>query len=276
MRKTSTLAIAVLLVSALALAGACQRMVDVQTGTRTVDAQGKVISENIRTIKVPADKAGEYRVVTITQRALNADSIASLYAQAQKDIMSGETTSALKKLEQLLSFTSDYRQAKKQREAIKQGKKVSPDTDKPPSSSSTTTKTPGQQAQTAGSLLRWTPDTLSGFTAAQPLVDSLTCTREYRPKSGSDAESLVIVAEQFRTADEAKLALKSQVKQRYPKNAETISVNGHEAYFGSDGKRFAVIAFTSGTAMVAVEASPDSGSPSGLKSLLTGVVKQLP
>lgn len=277
MSKFGILATVTLLLATLAISPGCQRTVDVQTGTRTVDAQGNVISENIRTLRVPADKAGEYRVVTITQGEASADSIAALYAQAQKDIASGETTSALKKLEQVLSLTSDYRQAKTQRDAIKQGKKPTPDTDKPPSNSkSTTTTSPGQQPQTAGSLLSWTPDTITGFTAGKPLVDSLTCTREYKPKSGSPAQSLVIVAEQFRTADEAKLALKSQVKQRYPKDVDSVSVHGHDTYFGTDGKRFAVMAFTSGSVMVAVEASPDSGSPSAMKSLLTAAVKQLP
>lgn len=277
MRRFGILATVMFLLATLAAAPGCQRTVDVQTGTRTVDAQGNVISENIRTLKVPADKAGEYRVVTIVQRDASSDSIAALYAQAQKDIASGETTSALKKLEQVLSLTKDYRQAKNQRDAIKQGKKVTPDTDKPPSGSKTATATsPGQQAQTAGSLLRWTPDSMTGFTAGKPLVDSLTCTRDYKPNSGSAAQSMVIVAEQFRTADEAKAALKSQVKQRYPKDADSASVHGHDTYFGTDGKRFAVMAFASGSVMVAVEVSPDSGSPSAMKSLLTSAVKQLP
>jgi hypothetical protein len=277
MRRFGVLATVALLLGVLMLAPGCQRTVEVQTGTRTVDAQGHVISENIHTLRVPADKAGDYRVVTITQRASSADSIAALYAQAQKDITSGETTSALKKLEQVLSLTKDYRQAKSQRDAIKQGKKATPDTSKPASGSKTTPTTPpSQQEQTAGSLLQWTPDAMSGFTAGKPMVDALTCTRDYTPKAGSSAQSLVIVAEQFRTADAAKAALKSQVKLRYPKDSDSATVHGHDTYFGTDGKSFAVMAFVSGSVMVAAEVSPDSGSPSGLKSLVTGVVKQLP
>lgn len=276
MRRFSILATVALLLWTLAFAAGCQRTVEVQTGTRTVDAQGKVISENIRTIRVPADKAGEYRVVTITQREEGPGSIAALYAQAQKDIASGETTSAIEKLDKILKLTPDYRQAKTQRDALKQGKKATPDTGGQPGGSKTTPPPPGQQEQTAGSLLRWVPDNLSGFTALSPAVDSLTCTREYKPKAGSDAESLVIAVEQFRTADAAKLALKSQVKQRYPKSANAATIHGHDTYYGTDGKRFAVLAFTSGSVMVAVEASSDTGSPSGLESLLVGVVKQLP
>ncbi len=117
---------------------------------------------------------------------------------------------------------------------------------------------------------------LAGFTAAKAAVDPLSVSREYRPGSGNPAQSLVIVAEQFRTSADAKRALSANVKQRYPKNASSSKINGHTVYFGTDGRRFAVIGFTSGAVMVALEASPDSGSPSTMKSVLEKALKQLP
>jgi len=47
-------------------------------------------------------------------------------------------------------------------------------------------------------------------------------------------------------------------------------------YFGTDGGQFAAIGFTNGAIMVALEATPDSGSPAALKSTLEKVLGQLP
>jgi hypothetical protein len=271
------LSVTTLLLAALLVVSGCQRMVDVQTGTRTVDSQGRVISQNIKTIRVPADKAGDYRVVTITKDTAPADRLAALYDEAQKALGNGDTKLALQKLDELLAISPDYRAAKTQREAIKAGKKVSPDTSSSSSGSKPTTTTPpSQPTETAGALLKWVPDALTGFTAEKPLVDPLSVSRQYTPKSGTSADSLVIAAEQFRSSDEAKAALKSQVKQRYTKDADTRSVHGHDVYFATDGKRFAVMAFVSGSAMVAVEAARDAGSPAKLDSVLEKVVGELP
>lgn len=274
---------AMLVLAVLVVTPACQRTVEVQTGTRTVDSQGHVISEDIRTVRVPADKASAYRVVTITQPASNADTFSSLYAEAQKAIEGGSLKLAETKLTELLALTSDYQMAKSQLDAIKKGEKVSADpkaskagTTAPGSTPKTAPGGSGQPVEVAGSLLQWVPDTISGFTAAKPSADALSISREYKPGSGNAAASLVIVAEQFRTSAEAKSALASQVQRRYPKNANSSTVHGHDTYFGTDGKSFAVMGFTSGAVMVAVEASPDSGSPSALSSALAKVVGQLP
>ena len=68
------------------------------------------------------------------------------------------------------------------------------------------------------------------------------------PAAGVLAAGLVIEADQYRTADEAKRAL-SQLKRSYGKDAGTARVNGHDAYFGTDGGKYALLAFTDGEEM---------------------------
>jgi hypothetical protein len=268
--------VVVALLAALVGGAACQRMVDVQVGTRTVDAQGNVLSQDVRTLRVPADQAGSYHVVTITRPDIQAQ-LAALYADAQKAIAGGDLTLAKAKLDQVLKLNSNYRSAKAQLDAIKAGKKPAPDTTtEPKTTKPTTPPASGEPTAVAGSLLRWVPDKMSGFSAQKPSVDSLSVSREYLPASGSSAQSLVVVAEQFRTATDAKNALATDVKNHYPKSAASLKVHGHDVYFGTDGRDFAAIAFTSGSVMIAAEASPESGSPSQLKSLLENVVDQLP
>ena len=266
------------LLAALALAPGCQRMVDVQNGTRTVDSQGRVISENIHTVRVAADKAGAYRVTTIVLDRATESRLAGLYAQAQAAISSGDLELAQTKLTEIILVSPNYREAKQQSDAIKTGHKVVPDT----SSEAKPAPKPGAPApsapptETSSALESWTPETLTGFVAGKPAVDPLSVSREYTPGSDSPAKSLVIVAEQYRTSADAKSALEVNLKQRYPKNASSSTVHGHAVYFGTDGTRFAVMGFTSGAVMVALETQPDSGSPSAMKATLEKVLSQLP
>ena len=280
MKRFSRLVMALALVATLGLASACQRTVEVQTGTRIVDEQGRVISEDIKTVRVPQATAGAYRVNTIVQPAAPSTQVASLYAEAQSAIAAGDLKLAEKKLAAVIAISPTYGNAKKQADAIKAGKKVSPDTKPPESATATSTPKPPAPtkppADTASKLLRWMPDALEGFTAAKAAVDPLSASREYKPASGNPAARLVIVAEQFRTSADAKRALAVDVKQRYPNDANSSQVHGHPIYFGTDGRDFAVIGFTSGAMMVALEASPDSGSPVEMKAVLEKALGQLP
>ena len=83
------------------------------------------------------------------------------------------------------------------------------------------------------------------------------------------------MAEQNRTGDDAKKALARQVKQAYTHDSATFKVNGHDAYFGTDGRRFAVIGFTDGAVMVALELTT-AKSPENQRSLAEQIAKQLP
>jgi len=108
------------------------------------------------------------------------------------------------------------------------------------------------------------------------VIDPLNIAREYVPADGSDVRSMVIIAEQSRTAAGAAAALNTQVKGKYTSAKDTVTVKGHQAYFGTDGRAFAVLGFTDGSVMVAIEMSVDSGDPKGLKTELTRVAEQMP
>jgi hypothetical protein len=120
------------------------------------------------------------------------------------------------------------------------------------------------------------PDTIDGFTADKAAFDPLSASRTYKPGSGNPAKSLVIAAEQYRSSADAKRGLQTDVKQRYPDNADSLTVHGHPVYFGTYGGRFAVMGFTDGAVAVALEASPDSGSPVAMKAVLEKALSQLP
>ena len=273
--------VAIVLVAALAGIGAagCQRKVEVKSGTITKCTAGEIISNDVKTITVPANKAGAYSVRTLVITCDKHATLAKLYAEAQAAIVATDPKLAAAKLAEVLAIDPTYRKAAEQAASIAKGSKTPVDNAPPPSTTPTTTEpgtpdTPGEPPAT-GALSRWAPDAISGFTAGKLLADSLTISREYLPSGSSSASALVIVAEQFRTAGDAQAGLAKQVKQAYPKDAATLKVKGHDAYFGTDGKKFAVLAFTDGAVMVALELTTSS-SPSKLRSLAEQVAGQLP
>lgn len=281
---------AVVLVMALALAGlgaqGCQRTVKVRSGVRVMCTEGHVISDSIKTIEVPAAKAGDYTVVNETRTCDKHSKLADLYAAAQEAITKGDLKSASEKLKQVVAEEPTYRKAKTQLDTIVAGKTPTPDTGTPGTNNNGGGTTPpppntpdpatNPTETTTGALTIWIPGTLSGWTAKGPSVDPLTVARQYLPSGGSKAVSLVIVAEQYSTETAAKAGLATKVKQAYAKDAATFTINGHSAYFGTDGRRFGVLGFTAGPVMVALEADGKSDTPKELRGLLEDAAKQLP
>lgn len=277
MKKSGVLALVTFLLGAVVLASGCgERKTEVQSGTRTVDARGSVVVENIQTLQVPDEMAIGYRVTTITIPPTDLEGAATLYARAQEHITSGETSSALKRLERLLTVVPSYRDAIEQRDAIRKGKAAKPDPGWLPGPKTEGFDLSGKAGQNADSLLRWVPDHIEGFTAGKPVANSLTALRDYAPAAGSPARILAIVAERYESPSEANAGLETLVKRRYPKSSTNLAVNGHDVYFGTDSYNLGVVAFTSGPVMIAVQAAPTAGSPAGLQKILTAVVKQLP
>lgn len=282
MRRIGSLVALSALVLALLAASGCQKKVEVQAGTRTVCTYGEAVSNDVRAVTVAADKAGSYRVVTKTVTCDRHSKIEALYEAAQDDIAKGDLTAAKAKLTQVIASDSKFRQAQAQLDTIVAGKKPTPDTggNEPTTGSTPTTTTPkpGDEDPTGPvlSMLKWAPDTLTGFTAVGPTVDAMSFSRQYSPQSGSKVVSLVIAAEQFRSPDYAKAALDSQVKSAYPRDAKQVTVNGHKAYVGTDGRRFAILGFTQGAVLVQLEMSGKPGEQAALRDQLISVGKQLP
>ncbi len=264
----------------VALTVGCQPKVEVKTGSRLVCTEGHVISESIKTIEVPADKISDYRVKTVVKTCDEHAVVLPLYEQAQVAIAAGDLKTAEEKLAQVVAADPAFRKAKSQLDSVKAGQEPAVDNEEPapPAEAPAPDTKPGEgdTSAPAGSLLKWAPDVVRGFTATKPTIDLLNIAREYVPGSGSGPVSFVIVAEQTQTAAGAQAALNTQVKQQYPADTETITVNGRKVYFGTNS-RYAALGFTDGSVMVALEMSVKPGdSPKSLKKALVAAAEQLP
>jgi len=280
MRRFGSIVVAVVLSASLFTVAGCQKKVEVKSGTRTVCTYGEVVSSNVKTISVPADKASSYHVRTVTVTCDRHKKLEALYAAAQEDIAKGNLEAAAKKLTQIVAVDSAFGSASKQLSDIKAGKKPTPETAPKPNASkpTTTTPKPGDDKPTGPieSMLKWTPDTLAGYTASKVAADAMSLSRQYTPAAGAKATSLVIAAEQYRDAKTASAALDAYAKRPFPKNASTVSVNGHSMYFGTDSTRYAILAFNSGAVLVQIEMTSKPGAQATLKTDLIAVAKQLP
>lgn len=267
-RRSTTAALAALAVCVLALT-ACTRMVKVETGERLVDANGRIISSNVRVIEVPSDKAGMYSVVTKTVPSATAG-LDALYAAAQAALASGDTTAAQRELQQVVKGDQKYRRAASQLAELNAGKKPAPDTTGAPSSSGDR-KPVGPVA----GLSSWVPGTLFGFKGAPIAADVYTLTREYTPTSKSAADGLVIVVEQYKNAASAQAAAAGTISRDYPASPSTFASKGRTIHFGTDGRRFAVGAWNESGVLIVVEVSSGSRSPKSLVSTLRSLTGAL-
>ena len=284
----ATLVLAVALLGAGTLGGCSQRTVSVKTGERVVCTYGEQVSSTVRTIEVPAKEAGKYSVTTKQVTCDKHAQLEKLYSEAQTALGKQDFKTAQTKLAEVVKIDATYASAAKQLTAIRNGDKPAPETAGGASSSSTTTDTakPNSNDTTetddapkpegpVASLLVYTPDSIAGYKAKAVGSDVFSVSRQYVPTSAGKIASLMIFAEQQRTSQAAKSWLQANVKSPYSQSARNVRIAGKDAYLGTDGRRFAVIAWTNGPITVVIEA--DAGTrPSDAYAALQAVAGKLP
>lgn len=271
----------VALVAAGTLLTGCSRTVRVETGQRITCTYGEVVTDTVKTIEVPAGDAADYHVVSTTVTCDRHKRLETLYGEAQAAIIAGDLATARAKLVEVVTLEPLFKNARQQLDAIDSGGKPEPDADasKPstPAPTGTATSTakpdPGQQpVGPVASLSAWVPEALPGYSATPIIADVYTLTREYLPSAGAPTDALVVVVEQYKDASAAKLAIRNELGRSYPKGGTTVTIEGRSVYFGTDGRRRAIMAWNENGVVVAIEGAAKSGSPSGLKSHLSGLV----
>jgi len=293
-------AVAVVVVVAVAVAVLLTRdprMVTVANGEIVLCTEGEVISDTTEELQVPASDVGEYGVTTRVTTCDYHAQLASLYAEAQDALRAGDAEEARKALAEVVKIDPTYRKAASQLEDIESGRTPKPD-DAPASPGDAPggngdgdsdpgdgdpADTPSDPVDDDGSdvpqgpvldLMRYVPDTLTGFVAQGLLADPFVLTRQYLPENQEDITALVIVAEQFKDNAGAQAELDRTIKTTYPDAASAFDVAGNAAYFGTRGS-VAIVAFADGAVLVAIEGASGSDDASGLKATLSDVAEEL-
>ena len=259
-----------------ALVSFSKRTVEVKTGERVMCTYGEQVSNSIRTIRVPAKEAANYSVKTVTITCDEHLALEASYAAAQAALAKKDVATAKAELEKVVRVEPSFRRARQQLDEIAAGKVPAPDTGTggggaPPDTSQPATQTtPGKDDPPAGpvaSLLVYTPDSLAGYRVLKPVADVFAVSREYLPLSSGKIAALVIAAEQHRSDQAAIDWVRDNVRQLYTHSARDLRVKGHDGYIATDGRRFAIIAWTEGPITVAIEADTSSRPQDVLSSL---------
>lgn len=278
MRRTPLVFLAAVVLSATVLIGCGPKMVDVRTGEKVVCTYGETVSSTVKTVSVPADKAAGYKVTVKTVVCSRHKRLEALYGQAQDQIGAGKLAEARATLTQVLKSDPAFRSALAQLNAINSGKKPAVDSSFVPGA----TVSGGNGGQAGGgegqvpvgpiaSLMGFVPDVLEGYTASPAVADVYSIVREYTPKSSGTVAGLVLSVEQYKNAESAAAAMARGVKRDYPASPGTVAVKSAKGYFGTDGRRFAVLAFNDGAVLVVIEGQASSGDPAALRGELSSL-----
>lgn len=261
------------------------KTVRVETGVRTVCTYGEVLTDTVKAIEVPANKAGDYGITSKTVTCSLHLRLEKLYAEAQAAIAAGDLDTAKAKLAEIVKSDAAFRQAQKQLDAISAGKTPAEDKEatSTPTPGTNTGGNPGEGGNQpepepigpVASLKTWVPDRLTGYTATPLLSDVFSLTREYVPSASSPAASLVIVVEEYGKAKFAQSAVTKMIGASYSEDAANATIEGRKVRFGTDGSRFATAAWSEGSLLIVIEGSSASRQPEKLKSHLLALVAEI-
>ena len=71
------------------------------------------------------------------------------------------------------------------------------------------------------------------------------------------------------------LAEPNPIPCAYPASPATVAVKSAKGYFGTDGRRFAVLAFNDGAVLVVIEGQASSGDPAALRGELSSLAARI-
>ena len=260
----------------LSVAG-CRQYVSVRAGTRTECNYGHLVGEDIRTVKVPADKVGSYGVITkyITcPRHLEAE---RLMAQAKAAFGKGDKAKAKKLLQQAFAQASDVQDpsglGSKLKVARPAGGTSSGDTTGGGTPGGTTPA--GDGVVSPVDLMVSLPKTLPGYVLLSENRSMVAATRTFRGTTALPRQ-LVVQVTYVGTEVGYKDWFEDRIKLAYTVSPQTVKADGQSVYFATDGTRFATGAWYHGGGAFQVEAAAKSGSPAALKTPVLDAIGRMP
>ena len=187
------------------------------------------------------------------------------YSKGLAALASGDTSAAVAAFRTAIALDANNTAAKAKLEEVTKST-----TTKKPSTSKTSTTTPPAAdpfATKVADIKKLLPPTYPNFVVGTATSDGRNAEVPATPSHGGSPISHVLwsVHEQSTTAKASEF-IKDVSKSLYPKNAADTTINGVPAYFGTDGTRFAVVAYRRGLYVFEVVLTSGTGSPASLKA----------
>ncbi|NTU71261.1 MAG: hypothetical protein HGB10_05530 [Coriobacteriia bacterium] len=121
------------------------------------------------------------------------------------------------------------------------------------------------------------PTTFPNFTFGPATQSTDDIAISGSPKfSGGPAARIIWSISDYRTAAKAKRSIGRTSKELFPEDARSVTVYSTPAYFGTDGMKFATVAFVRGRYKFEVLVTANGGKPKDLQSMAAQAAKAFP
>ncbi len=203
-----------------------------------------------------------------------------LYQQAVQAEASGETTKAAELAQAALAADPGNAAARTLLDKIAQGPTdPAPNPDEPDASID---ETPAVDPDAAfrkkyENLAALLPTNAAGFSYDIPLQFGPDITMSGNQVPASKTITLISwAAHDLKTAAAAKSFITKTSKQSFPEDGASVTVNGKKAYFGTDGTRFATVAFARGRYAFEVLVTVSGADPVTAKAIASEAARVFP
>lgn len=230
----------------------------VKTGSRLVCKYHHVIKENISWVIVPRWAAKDYRIRETTTTCAKHKRLEKLRARALAALKKGDIAGAKKIFEEIKAVDPAFLDVNTQLDRIAEAENAA-GPGSPGTPGSPVVPPPVVNLE---SLLQVN---LAGFTGSAIEKGEGFASRNYRPASQERMQSLLATVHNGGSLSGAEAFIARVDKAGFTENAKITTVNGYAAYFGTDGKTYATLAWAKGSTAYELQAHATSGNPVDLE-----------
>lgn len=193
-----------------------------------------------------------------------------LAQQGESALASGDTTGAQLLASKALAVDAQNAKAKKLLEEINAQKQASQTHQETlPTSTPPPPVSPDAGFLTAVSdIATLLPKTFTGYSLGEPAKDKTDVNMSGIPDSASaQAERIIWAVHEFKNAAAAKTYVQKVSKATFSHDGASVTVDGVSGYFGTDGTRFATVAYVRGRYVFEVLATSSGVAPKTLRTI---------
>lgn len=233
----------------------------------------------------PRDATGP----NLPQTTLPASDSGDLYADAMDALASGETTRVVELLERALIADPSNAQARAELDRITRDPALAAEPGGPGNATGEPSAPPDESPAVTNPDAGFTspvadvgvllPESVPGYELALAVVVGPDASVAADPVEGGPVGTVrraLFTVHDRATPDAADAFLRDVTRIAYPNDSANVTVDGVSAYFGTDGTRFAVVAYKRGRFVFEVVVTTAGQSPAALRDATVSAARAFP
>jgi hypothetical protein len=201
------------------------------------------------------------------------------YEEGLKDIRSGDTTAAVVAFTSAIQLDPTNSAAKTALADLEKSRADAPpgaEGASPPGPASPATSTQDPFARKVGNIEALLPRAYAGFSLGTPIAEEANAELGATPSSGGAISHIQWAVHDRGSTSGAAKFVTDVSKSLYGKNAASVKVNGVNAYFGTDGARFASVSYSRGRYVFEVVLTVSAADLANSKTVATQAASAFP